>query len=64
VTRTYPSLPEHLQAAHAAGQLPRSSELPVSNALREVLRACLQRKPELRPTAQQLLAHEYVRGRD
>ena len=60
ITKTYRRMPPHLQGL----PLPHCSERVVGEDVRQVLRACLQRKPEERPTAIQLLAHPYTAGGD
>ena len=60
VTKTHRTMPAHLVGL----QLPHRSERPVGAQVRDVLRACLQRKPETRPTADQLLAHAFSSGGD
>jgi serine/threonine-protein kinase TTK/MPS1 len=61
ITRTYPSMPLHLTGI-PLDQFPHRTQRIIPNRVREVLRACLQRKPEHRPSTAQLLAHPYVRG--
>lgn len=60
ITKTYRRMPPHLEGL----PLPHYSERCVGEEVRQVLRACLQRKPEERPTALQLLAHPYTAGGD
>lgn len=38
-------------------------ELPCSNELKDFVRRCLIRKPDLRPSAAELLKHPFIQGR-
>jgi serine/threonine protein kinase len=59
ITRTYPSMPDHLVGV----SLPHRSQRHIDPSLIDVLRRCLQRyPPSARPTTAQLMQHPYLRG--
>jgi len=58
ITRMFVTRPPHLSVPGIT--LPHESRRAVPHAVRDILRACLQRQADRRPTAAQLLAHPYI----